>query len=84
MLLFKLYFRLFKIRKLSELLNENLENSKEMVSLKNLILDQLSMLTEKFENVSKENIDNYLEMKKKITSIMEEFCTMDFDKKVRM
>lgn len=53
-----------------------------MVAVKKLILDQLQKLADKFESASQENVECYKEMKKKIASIIEEFCTIDFDKKV--
>ena len=73
----------FQMKKLAELLNNNEENSAEMASIKKLVLDQLYKLANKFENVSKENVDSFQDMKKKITSIIEEFCILDFGKKVR-
>ncbi|KAJ8682268.1 hypothetical protein QAD02_018060 [Eretmocerus hayati] len=70
-----------QIEKLNELLINDGNNSEEMMSLKKLILDQLHKLAEKFESASQENIDSYKDMKKKITSIIEDFCTLDFNKK---
>lgn len=64
------------------LLNGNSENSKEMVSLKKLVLDQLYKLADKFDSANQENVECYKELKKKIASIIEEFCTIDFNKKV--
>ncbi|XP_014225519.1 uncharacterized protein LOC106651506 [Trichogramma pretiosum] len=71
-----------QIKKLSCLMNETKNDATEMVTLRKLIIDQLHNLAEKLENASKEGCDTYGEMKKKVTSIIEEFCTMDFNKNV--
>lgn len=65
------------------MLSYNSENSEEMVSLKKLIIDQLQNLAEKFESASQENVESHKDMKRRIVTIIEEFCTINFDKKVR-
>lgn len=60
------------------------ENSVETILLKNRVLDQFNKLAEKFESASNDNVDNYEDMKKKIATIIDEFCTIDFNKKVNI
>ncbi|XP_023245224.1 serendipity locus protein alpha-like [Copidosoma floridanum] len=71
-----------QIDKLSKLVFYDSEDSTEMILLSKLVLDQLNRLAEKFECASKENADTYQDMQKKITSIIEDFCAVDFDQKV--
>lgn len=55
-----------------------------MTELKKCILDQLYALLEKFDYVSHNNLTNYEKLKVNITSIMKDFCDINFDKKVNM
>ncbi|XP_058791138.1 uncharacterized protein LOC131664227 isoform X2 [Phymastichus coffea] len=75
-----------KIIKLSELVNNNaLERTDETITeLKKSILDQLQTLSNKLDHISDENIDNYGELKINITSVIEDFCTINFGEKINV
>lgn len=46
----------------------------DVLNIKSVFCDQLRILAEKFENLSKDDITDYQEMKTKIADTVEEFC----------
>ncbi|XP_047371430.1 uncharacterized protein LOC124957923 isoform X2 [Vespa velutina] len=59
-------------------LKHSIGNSKagtsDVLNIKSVFCDQLRILAEKFENLSKDDITDYQEMKTKIADTVEEFC----------
>lgn len=59
-------------------LKHSIRNSKrgtsDVLNIKSVFYEQLRALADKFENLTKDDITDYQEMKTKITSTVEEFC----------
>ncbi|XP_043789084.1 uncharacterized protein LOC122713024 isoform X1 [Apis laboriosa] len=67
-----------QVNKLKELINTNPHNENVPMSKKSILFEQLECLGEKFDLLSKEEISDYEEMESKITSIVEEFCSLEY------
>lgn len=63
---------------MKELINTNPHNENVPMSKKSVLFEQLECLGEKFDLLSKEEISDYEEMESKITSIVEEFCSLEY------
>lgn len=63
---------------MKELINTNPHNENVSMSKKSVLFEQLECLGEKFDLLSKEEINDYEEMESKITSIVEEFCSLEY------
>lgn len=63
---------------MKELINTNPYNENVSMSKKSVLFEQLECLGEKFDLLSKEEINDYEEMESKITSIVEEFCSLEY------
>lgn len=66
------------MNRLKVLINSNTLATNDSTSRKSALLEQLACLGEKFDALSKEEINDYEEMESKITSIVEEFCSLEY------
>ncbi|OAD51930.1 Serendipity locus protein alpha [Eufriesea mexicana] len=67
-----------QVNRLKVLINSNTLAANDSTSRKSALLEQLACLGEKFDALSKEEINDYEEMESKITSIVEEFCSLEY------
>lgn len=51
--------------------------SQDMGVVKSIFYEQIHMLAEKFNHLSKSEINDYKEMKAKLTEAIEKFCTIN-------
>ncbi|XP_076164701.1 spitting Image [Ptiloglossa arizonensis] len=67
-----------QVNKLRELIRNDSFSGNDAISTKSTLFEQLECLGEKFEALSKEDINDYEEMESKIVSIVEEFCSLEY------
>ncbi|XP_043265845.1 uncharacterized protein LOC122405283 [Colletes gigas] len=67
-----------QVNKLRELIKGNSLCANDAVSTKSTLFERLECLGEKFEVLSKEEINDYEEMESRIAGIVEEFCSLDY------
>lgn len=65
------------MKKLGELSKKDGAKPVDIEQVQAIVFEQLNGLAEKFSRLSKEDVDDYTEMKIKIAGIIEEFCIMD-------
>ncbi|KOC59148.1 Serendipity locus protein alpha [Habropoda laboriosa] len=67
-----------QVNKLKGLINGNSPDQNDSASTKSTLFEQLECLGEKFDALSKEDVSDYEEMESKITTIVEEFCSLEY------
>ncbi|XP_017889894.1 uncharacterized protein LOC108630862 isoform X1 [Ceratina calcarata] len=67
-----------QVNKLKELINSNPVPANGSSSRKSALFEQLESVGEQFETLSKEDVNDYEEMESRITSIVEELCSLDY------
>ncbi|XP_054004273.1 uncharacterized protein LOC128890089 isoform X1 [Hylaeus anthracinus] len=67
-----------QVNKLRELIKNNSPCTKDVVSKKSTLFERLECLGEKFEALSKEDINDYEEMESRIANIVEELCSLEY------
>ncbi|XP_015174876.1 PREDICTED: uncharacterized protein LOC107065558 [Polistes dominula] len=63
-----------QINNLKHSIRDSEAGQSDVLNIKSVFCDQLRILGEKFENLSKDDITDYQEMKTKIANTIEEFC----------
>lgn len=63
-----------QIRNVKDTIKNNKAGTSDVLNIKSAFCEQLQALAEKFENLSKDDITDYQEMKTKIANAVEEFC----------
>ncbi|XP_014607278.1 PREDICTED: uncharacterized protein LOC106788495 [Polistes canadensis] len=63
-----------QINNLKHSIGDSEAGQSDVLNIKSVFCDQLRVLGEKFENLSKDDITDYQEMKTKIANTIEEFC----------
>ncbi|XP_043497285.1 serendipity locus protein alpha-like isoform X2 [Polistes fuscatus] len=63
-----------QINNLKHSIGDSKAGQSDVLNIKSVFCDQLRILGEKFENLSKDDITDYQEMKTKIVNTIEEFC----------
>ncbi|KAI4475484.1 hypothetical protein M0804_014267 [Polistes exclamans] len=63
-----------QINNLKHSIGDSEAGQSDVLNIKSVFCDQLRILGEKFENLSKDDITDYQEMKTKIANTIEEFC----------
>ncbi|CAL7938357.1 unnamed protein product [Xylocopa violacea] len=67
-----------QVNKLKELINNNPHHENDSTAKKSALFEQFERVGEKFDALLKEDINDYEEMESKITSIVEEFCSLEY------